>query len=258
MATPVNQPGAVPVPQLGRSPSFLQQLLEGIKGAGPPPVLQDQPTKKAVVHTPPVRVESRRQSSVWVGGTSIAQEARERLREADQARALKTIVTASRDAPSSRRASLRVQTSGLDNLSSSSDGSTAESSPHRSCSSPLTAHENVKNYPSPSTLFCNNETLFQRSTVGGLRLPDSVTFSAQAFEALDEATAQDSPPMFCDDDSDFTVTPSPTEAPTSAISSTLTDATTVTYEGPRTPSDSGSISRKSAVLIHTYLLMSAR
>lgn len=247
MATPVERPGVAPNAQPGRSQSFLKQLLDGIKGAGPPTVLQDQPKTKVTERTPPARVGSRRGSSVWVGGTSIAQEAREKLREADQARALKAIETASQGVVDSRRASLRIVTSGLNDLSASSDGNTAESSFYESCSSPSATQENAENQLSQSTLFGKAEALHQRRTVGGLRLPGSVAFSAHPFEAPDDAFAPDSPPMFCDIESDITVTPSPTEAPTSAISTALTDATSVTEEGSGTPSDSRSISRKSHV-----------
>lgn len=78
MPTPFSQAahsGIVP------SSSYLQQLLEEIQGAATPTVLRDRPSPPS----PPSATPSRRSSSVWIGGASIARDARDKLRAADQA-----------------------------------------------------------------------------------------------------------------------------------------------------------------------------
>ena len=217
MTTPNRRPSGVPLHNLAPSGSFLQQLLEEISGSGTPAVLRNRATPQGTLRRQPVSNASRRSSSAWVGGTSIAEDARQKLRAADEAR-LRTIPVSGNDgAPETTRPTLRLHIPQFNAPVVPQDTRSSTPSPGDPCL-PLTAFREKFTHGAGDA-----ETDRSRPSAG-LRLTIPTTQPSLGFS---EATGLASPLIICDVDSDSPNTISPSEPPTSAISGTLTDATTV-------------------------------
>ncbi|KAF2030430.1 hypothetical protein EK21DRAFT_65423 [Setomelanomma holmii] len=76
---------------------------------------------------------------------------------------------------------------------------------------------------------CDAGSTRTRPTVGSLRIPPSANLNRHLAPEHDVSSPLNSPLMFCEIDSDISATPSPSSAPTSALSAYSTD-TTVTSE----------------------------
>ncbi|KAF1912184.1 hypothetical protein BDU57DRAFT_542759 [Ampelomyces quisqualis] len=230
MSTPVRQPIGAPLQNLGPSSSFLQQLLEEVNGTGGPTVLRDRPISAGTPLSKPSSTASRQASSVWVGGGAIAQEAREKLRAADETRLRKSSIGGNGGKAKGMRPTLSLHTSCLDPPSSASGKSTPSSSPlESSFPGQAGSEQNLEALSSaPSSSEFRDETKTSC-------LANSIDHTAH-FPALDDFAGTDSPHIFCDADPDVSSTPSPTEAPTSAASTTFTNATSMSEDrhGPTT------------------------
>jgi hypothetical protein len=168
MTTPTRRPSLRSSNSNGPSGSILRQLLDEINGT-------TTPTRRDTTSTTPRSLPSSRGSrsartaSIWVGGTDVAQDAREKLRAADEARHKKTSRREDRDDV--------------------------------------------------------------RPTLNNLRLQiPSSRFITQPANTDNDIARANSPLMFVD--SDISSTPSPSEeAPSSAVTVSSTDATTVSSYG---------------------------
>jgi hypothetical protein len=244
MTTPTRQPIGEPLQNLAPSASFLQQLLQEINGSGTPTALREPPSSQGTPRTSTSSNESRRASLVWSGGASIAQEARKQLRASDEARLHRTSVVVRDGSPNVPRATLALYTPCFDSSSSSGQNSSSVS--------PDDAHVlGVANYPviTQRTSSEVSGAPQSKTAMGDLR-PGASAFDAQ-LPFADVISRTTSPLIFCDIDSDISATPSPTEPPTSALSTAPTDATSLSQGRPRTPSTSGSRSRMLAFATST-------
>jgi len=143
---------------------------------------------------------TKRPPSVWVHGNTLAQDAREKLRAADEAR------------------SRRTNTLGIDGTSSSGSSDSNTSSP--------VGHD-IHGTGNDNTLHSANRRAtsdaalpHRRPALGKLKIPSS-RFIIQSIPCGVPGDVLVSPLMFVD--SDISSSPSPTDPPTSATS---TDATT--------------------------------
>jgi hypothetical protein len=233
MTTPDRRYSGTPLQRLAPSGSFLQQLLEEISGASPSNAHREQLTPQNNPTTHPAQAQSRRLSSVWVGGTSIAQDAREKLRAADEARLYKPSISGHDGAPDTPRPRLQLRIPRYNAPAHSLDTHSTASTPGNLSSSPkvrleptthgtgsTTSHDVQVPRPRPR----------HRPSAGILRPPVSATNNTQPSMGYSEATGLASPLIICDADSDTSKTPSPLEEPLSATSDTLTDATTMSHE----------------------------
>jgi hypothetical protein len=230
MTTPDRRSSGTSLQRLAPSGSFLQQLLEEISGAGPSDALRERRTPHSSPTTQPTESGSRRTSSVWVGGTSIAQDAREKLRAADEARLYKPFISGHDGAPDTPRPRLQLRIPRYNPPAQSQIHSTAPTSgdPY---SSPQVRVEPTTHETGP-TISHDAEAPRprHRPSAGLLRPPVSATNDTRPSMGYNEATGLASPLIICDADSDTSNTPSPLEEPSSATSDTLTDATTMSHE----------------------------
>ncbi|KAF1850117.1 uncharacterized protein K460DRAFT_411881 [Cucurbitaria berberidis CBS 394.84] len=225
MTNPSIQPSVDSLGNIGRPGSLFQQILDEIHGRDTATALCNRSTPQATPKLPPTpHAIGRRTSSVWIGGTSIAQEAREKLRAVDQAR-YKTAIHGTDGTPSDYSLSLRSLSLPICSTSSSSEK--IVEGPGHSESEDLDSSETTLSRPCIRRVVSSGlEPPSLRATVGGLRLPSS-NFVTQRLCSSDHAEVPKSPLMFCDIDSDVSSSPSPTEAPTSAVTVGSTEATTV-------------------------------
>jgi hypothetical protein len=240
MTTPTHAPLQNPMP----SSSFLQQLLEEINGSDTPTVLRNRDSPTGTHHARPSPQEDRRASSVWVGGSSVAQDARKKLRAADETRMRRTSVSGHDGTPDVARPILHIETPFFDALSSSScksPPSFGPSNPQLSAQVKIAVNGSV----APPAVF-DMESLIHDRPDGGQASSGFPMYTMQP-SVHRHVTRTGSPLIFCDVDSDLSSSPSPTEPPTSAISTVLTDTTTASDEPPRTSSSSGSHTRVSGL-----------
>jgi hypothetical protein len=238
MTTPARAPIGTPLQNLTPSSTFLKQLLEEINGTNIPTALQRIVGFQGAPRSRANSNATRRSSSVWVGGSSVAQDARDKLRAADEARLLKTSARSLDAAPHPPRPILHLRTPCFEPRSASSEKGTTSPSPPDPCVS-RTVSPGATAWRTRSDLSNATEFAHPESTDEGLH---HSMLSNAAVEALAASGfAGISPPLiFCDIDSDVSLTTSPTEPPTSAASLTFTDATTVSDDHPRAPNESSS------------------
>lgn len=223
MATPTRQLIGDPLQNLGPSSSFLQQLLDEINGTRPssaPP--QRQVTSTGTSATTPSTQRSRRTSSVWMGGGPMAQDARQKLRAADEARLRKTQTGNRTAAPVKQTPKLRLQVPDF-KLTTPIKGSSPISPLGTAYFDDVWGESDRTRQPPPTPRPVKSAP--SKPVGDDSRLPISTIHVSQPTTA-GIVLGTDSPLIFCDVDSDTTSTPSP-EEPTSAISGTGTDATSV-------------------------------
>ncbi|KAF2123870.1 hypothetical protein P153DRAFT_140433 [Dothidotthia symphoricarpi CBS 119687] len=227
MTTPLRPSNDAYLTNNGPPGSFLQHLLDEINGATTPTVLRNRGTSKSTPQSQPST--SRPSSSVWVGGSSAAQDARDKLRAADEARVCRKLLSTvdgasgSHAPPLCLRVSPHTQPPSPD-VSSSGDNWTCTDTSN---------HNLTTGYMTTSSV---------RSTVGGLRLATSSLDLHPPFPCNDVAQYH-SPLIFSDVNlNDIFSSSSPTEAPTSAGTDVPTSLTSMTLEQRTTPSDPGSVS----------------
>ncbi|CAO2647529.1 Nn.00g084510.m01.CDS01 [Neocucurbitaria sp. VM-36] len=236
MTTPSPRPNDLSLGNTGPPGSFLQQLLDEIHGKATPTVLRDESTPKGESGPQPTSHDSsRRRSSVWVGGTSIAQEAREKLRALDEARFYKRLAQSAHSTQNSYRTFPRLLTSPAYPTSSPSSTSSIGSNDGELELSD--SPEEPSGQCMYDTIPCDIDAPCPRSTVGGLRLP-SPNFTTHALWPGGYIAEPKSPLIFCDIDSDLSSTASPTEAPTSAVTVASTEGTIVSEYQPSSRNNS--------------------
>jgi hypothetical protein len=205
MATPYTHSGAT----LSTEPSrtLLQKLLEEINGAPTPTVLRSR-TSSIASRPVPTR-------PIWIDGASIAEDARRKLRAADEARIRHGTSSAVDSAASSVKPGIRVDSPSL----------------HRHSVSAIKHTRTLYNEPPPDPVSNPHDYLrFMSSDVrpgtGELRVETS--FFDQPVSSDDIITKPLSPLVFSD--ADFETgsscsrnSVSPTEAPTSATTATGDD-----------------------------------
>lgn len=223
----------------GPPSSFLQQLLGKIKGRASPPVPTVSRRKAAPRSSTPSRTSSRdpswRKPSVWIGGTSVAQDARARLRAADEARFHKTPIQSTDGTPNCYRPLSRLPPA----------LSIATSSPSFELGSKRRSESDVANLDRETArgrVHSNVAPSHPPHMCGGI-LSRSGTDTQPLWTSDDEVRAE-SPLIFIESDSDTSSTASPLEAATSAISVGSTEASTLSDRQPPFRYTSSSISRK--------------
>lgn len=251
MTTPSPLSGDVFFNSSGPPSSFLRQLLNEING-------NDTSWRNSSPHNAPKsqadsHVTTRRGSSVWVGGTSIAQDARDKLRAADEARLRKPFRQGTDGTMSSQDFSpffLGSHDSGSSSTSTSSIIPTAQSEQTITTS----ASREVAVFVTPDVIKYDASLPHRRPLLGGLRIPSS-RFNIQPLASDDEIARAKSPLIFCDIDSDISLTPSPTEPPTSAITIESTQPSTAheSRSSSRPPSRSTNCARYFCLLVVSLL-----
>jgi hypothetical protein len=197
MTTPNGRPSLRSCNDDGPSGSFLRQLLDEINGTVTP-ITRRVTTPATPGSLPPSRgTGSGRAGSIWVGGTAVAQDAREKLRAADEARLQKT---------SSRE--------GCNEVWAQPPAGTLTSHSHTVPSSPVHPYYGLNSNAAPSR---------PRPTLSSLQIPSS-RFITQPTMLDNDIARANSPLMFVD--SDISSTPSPSEAPSSAVTVSSSEATT--------------------------------
>jgi hypothetical protein len=243
MTTPTRQPVGAPLQNLVSSSSFLQQLLEEINGTSTATVSHRRIIPHDTTYDTPPSLPASRRPSVWLGGSMIAQDARDKLRAADERRQLISSVSSQDTTLPLPTPTLPLRTPCFEPPSSSSILSTTNVS---SCN-PASSSPRASERDTHSILPDVTQSTCSRPIAGGLRLLVPPIHTIETLSPSDIARL-DSPLMFYDIDSDLSSTPSSTELPTSAISATLTDASTVSEGRITWPRESGSRSRTSTSL----------
>lgn len=233
MTTPTQRPGGTPLGFHGPSVPFLQQLLEEARASGTPTILRTQSVPQATaVPAASTNGSRRRSASVWVGGTSVAQEMRDKLRAADEARLRRTSISSNDSTSPPTRPVLHLQMPRYNAPSSSTTKSSAAASPN---AVPNPTGGMLPRGETPSAISRDARTVRMRPTVGSLRLPTSTTVTRASSPGPDDSAPLKSPPIFSDVESDISATPSPCSPPTSALSATSTNTTLTSNAGPGTP-----------------------
>lgn len=238
MATPYSTSNSSPALDTGPSRTLLQQLLEEING-----VSSIQVRTESAPHSPAsTRSLSSSQThspSFWVGGSSFAQDTRDKLRAADQARRRRTAPMTVDGAPDLHTPMLHINTLELQAQGAARNDHEKGSSPslHQTPDPVQYPHEYMQYMMKGSPL----STTVELSPAAQGR--DNTPFQPQAPSFGNDIARPLSPLMFSDVDFDDSSsspctgqTASPTEAPISA-------ATMYTSEQPRTPSDGGTVHR---------------
>ncbi|KAH7397424.1 hypothetical protein BKA66DRAFT_437984 [Pyrenochaeta sp. MPI-SDFR-AT-0127] len=226
MTTPFPQSGSVSFSDNGPSSSLLRQLLDEINGRGNPRGIhardtpQNTPTYSANPHDSRART-----SSVWIGGATIAQDARDKLRAADEARCHKACSHGADGTPDSPGSSSCFLTLGLHCPSSPTSKSKRGFGQSESNMSNF-LYEETFQADAHNVKLGSPGVLSQRPRVGGLRLPSLVSNTQPLGHNKDSSTTE-SPLIFCDVDSNMSSTSSPTEPPTSAVTEASTAGTMV-------------------------------
>jgi hypothetical protein len=225
MATPTRPLSGAPLQDLAPSSTFLRQLLEEISDTATPTVLRRDATPHSTPHSQASSNGNRRSSSVWVSGSSVAQDARDKLRIADEARLLKTPASSHDATPHPSRPILHLRTTCFD-PPSPSPGTSATSPSPRDPRFSYTASLRATGWRTRPGLSHATEAAHSMSTARGVHLMAPSNLDVEPV-GPGEIAGTASPLIFCDVDSDISETTSPTEPPTSAISETFTHATTL-------------------------------
>lgn len=241
MATPYSRSNSVTSFNAGPSRTLLHQLLEEITGA---PTASAGRTKSLSQSPSSTWSSSHDPSpSVWVGGAAFAQDARHKLRVADEAHQRRASVNSADSTPGRQTPTLHLDTSSLQPVPDEYENglvSGVQQTPDPVRNPHDYMHYMMKGSPLSTTVGLSPAAQGHDHTSIHLQAPH---FGNDLPQPL-------SPLMFSDVDFDFSSSPltkttaSPTEAPISA-------ATVYTAEEPRTPSDVGSMHC-------TYLLLCFR
>lgn len=226
MTTPTRQSSSVAFQNFVSSGSFLQQLLEEINGPGTPTLLHDRTTSQ--FHG------SRQALAGRVSGTAIIQDCCEKPRAANKARMQETSDSGTNSTPDVLKRTSHLHAQCFDSPSSSSTGSSP-----RDKFLPSPVRGGITSCDTCSVVSSAAGSSRFRPTVDDLRLPASTMHDMQS--STPDYSARPNSPLFCYAlDFNTSSTPSPTDPPTSATSTALTDATIVLDDRPSTPSASGS------------------
>lgn len=235
MATPYKRSNSATSLNAYPSRTLLQKLLEEIKGASHDRAARNESTSQSPSSTRSWSSSPNHPTSVWVGGASIARDARDKLRIADEARRRRVAINTIDGAPDLPTPILCLDTTELQ----MQDATTAEYK-----KGPVSgAHQTPDpvRYPHDYMQYMMNGSPLS-TTVGlspAAQGRDNTPFHLQASAFGHDMPRPLSPLIFSDvyfDDSSYSphteITASPTEAPTSA-------ATVYTTEELLTPIDHG-------------------
>ncbi|KAI8931632.1 hypothetical protein NX059_011283 [Plenodomus lindquistii] len=223
MTTPSPRPSDLALSNTGPSSSFLKQLLNQIKGQDDTAPPQRHVYQRSTpVLRPRPHGSRKRRTSVWVGGASIARDVRDKLRVADEARFPSVSPQGTDGTPLLGPTPRLVSPQSL--TSSSSPGSCVLGTT-RSESNLKQSREKA----TPKSILLGSTSKAAphspRPDLTGLRIP-SAQFLVPPNCNIDAPNSPVSPLMFCDIDSDISLTPSDTEPPTSAATEDSTQAST--------------------------------
>lgn len=235
MTTPSSRTSTVAPPSHVPSSSVLRQLLEEIKGSDTPTILRNSCTPNYTLRSPPGLEKTRVTPTVWVGGTSIAQEAREKLRAADEARYCKPVDTVSDGISDTRTEEDKPRKAG--------NGGSSQSPIKKVIFSQASVKVSSKDGGAEDDSYLKGQMPCPRSKPSILCFSNPANITAASYWCSERFAGMTSPPMFCDVDCDTSSTPSPTDPPTSAISTDSTDRTTITSARSSPPSDMSKHSR---------------
>lgn len=220
MSTPSPRPGAFTLGNSGPPSSFLRQLLEEINGDDIPIASRRRNLSRSTPTSRTTTQASRnRRSSVWVGGEPIAQDARNKLRVADEARLRRASIQGTDGTPALGPAPRLISPQ------------TSISSPSKLGRRSIVPTHIGLNSKNPSDNMVPRGTLHATSSsaVSSPRRESSCSGSHKQFVQslvvpIDTVDRAVSPLMFCDIDSDSSSSDS--EPPTSATTDGSTQAST--------------------------------
>lgn len=251
MATPHSRSNSNNALSTGPSRTLLQQLLEEINGAPSTRTGRNNSPPLSSLPSPP-SIGSRSSSqvsspSIWVGGSTLAQDTRGKLRAADEARRQKAAAHAVDGAPDLQTPRLCLDTSRLDKQGTNLDNVHGRHAPTRTQQAPNPVkhpHEYEKYVLKGSPSLRNARPAPGMQGHGDLSLPYADLFDDTIESPLSPLIFSD---VYFDDDSSplspQTENPiSPTDAPTSA-------ATVYTAEELRTPTGDHGTDLRSVVQI---------
>jgi hypothetical protein len=235
MSSPYSHPSSVTPLNAGPSRTLLQQLLEEINGAPTAPTAHNGCTSQSTSRT---RSSSQTHSpSVWVNDTPLAQDARDKLRAADEAHQRTVAVNTIDCAPGMRTPTLRLDTSGFrtQGLTGDDYGKGPVSGIEQTPDPVKYPHDYMHYMMKGSPL----STSFRLSpaTEGH----DNTRFPPQAHLTGNDMSRPLSPLMFSDVDYNDSSCSPQTETTASPIGAPTSAATIYTAEEPLTPSDNGSV-----------------
>ena len=238
MATPYSQSNSSSDLSTGPSRALLLQLLEDINGAPLTRKVRSESPLQSPASTQSRSSAQNHSPSGWVGGSSIAQDARDKLRTADEVRQRRAAANTINSAPGLATPTLRLDTSRLE--------------PQSARANKLKEEPILRFHSTPDPVRCPYDYMQHMmkgsplSTTAGLSPAaqdhDNTSLHLQTSPLGSTISQPLSPLIFSDvyfDDSSSLspqteTTASPTEAPTSA-------ATVYTAEEPQTPTDDGSM-----------------
>lgn len=230
MATPNRRYSGASLQDLAPSGSFLRQLLEEISGTASPSALH---TAQGTPQIQPRSAKRRHSSSVWVGGTSIARDARKKLRAADEARFV--INGSDGTLVDSPKPKLQLRIPRYDGPAQLQRSDSAVSTPGDPWSSPDPRCDYIAQNPGHlPRRDMDSIRPRHRPSAGLLKVPSPTSRSPLPSLGYNQATGLPSPLIFVDDEIDSSKAASSSEEPTSAGSNSLTDASTLSNEAHAT------------------------
>jgi len=219
MSTPSPRPRDTPLDNSGPPCSFLRQLLEEINGDdGLVASRRRASSQSTLASWTTMDTSQKRRSSVWVGGEPIAQDARNKLRAADETRLRRASIQGTDGTPALRSTPQLASPQRI-------NGSSA---PQRKSTGPAHIDLNLNELGDKST----PRTILRTTNNAASpcqKLDSSGSYMSCAQPLIlpgDTADRAISPLIFCDIDSDVSLTSSDSEPPTSATTEGSTQAST--------------------------------
>ncbi|KZM21377.1 hypothetical protein ST47_g7486 [Ascochyta rabiei] len=121
MATPYGPAENSAILNTGPSRTLLQQLLEEISGASPTPTVRNGSTSQAPGSTQSWTASQNHSPSAWASGSCIAQDARDKLRAADEAHQRRSVHETADNAPNLQTTMLHLDALALQTQNATSD-----------------------------------------------------------------------------------------------------------------------------------------
>lgn len=237
MGTPHNWPTSSEALSSGPSQHILQQLLEEISNAS-----SNRTVRKAVSLQSLTDIQTRHSpsgaSSVWVGGSSLAREARHKLRAADEARWRKNLDNTVDGSSEPLPSTLRLDTSEVGSQDTKVEHCMTEDGTHHQQSpDPVGDPHDHLHY------VLQNSPLSETAALSPVaRSHDNIPSHSQTSQFGIAATQPLSPLIFSDVSYDDVSSPLPTQtrSPTEEMSSATTVGTTERLQSPVVDSTSQS------------------
>lgn len=223
MATPSPRPSDHTLGNTGPSSSFLKKLLNEINGEdNSAPTRRHTQPRMTAASRPRSHGSRKRRSSVWVGGATMAQDARDQLRVADEERLQRDSLQGIDGTPALGPTPRLISSQRLIGSSSSGScltGTAGKDSNEKKLGKSIIPRSILRRSGSKAA------SPRPQLSLAGLGMP-SAQFLVPPSSSVDRANSPPSPLMFCDIDSDISLTPSDIEPPTSAATDDSTQAST--------------------------------